>query len=153
MSESTTSDPETGDAQMRDQGEPEGQKWLSGVVSLVGLWIAISPFVYEAAAEFAWNNVAVGGAIFLLAGYNFYRIITAHPTSTSVMSLVALLALWILVSPFALEGQFAMEGLEVAAEALVWSNVVSGLVGAVLAAYVAYAAGRRAPAGTPAGAR
>ncbi|MEY7847993.1 SPW repeat protein [Natrarchaeobius sp. A-rgal3] len=153
MSESTTSDPETGDAQMRDQGEPEGQKWLSGIVSLIGLWIVVSPFVYEAAAEFTWNNVAVGGAIFLLAGYNFYRIITAHPTSTSVMSLVALLALWILVAPFALEGQFAMEGLEVAAAGLAWSNVVSGIVGAVLAAYIAYAAGRRAPAGTPAGAR
>ncbi|RQH03513.1 SPW repeat protein [Natrarchaeobius oligotrophus] len=154
MSESTTTDPErTGDAQTQGQGEPGGQKWLSGIVSLIGLWIAVSPFVYEAAAELTWNNVVVGGAIFLLAGYNYYRIVTAHPTSTGVMSLVALLALWTLVAPFALEGQFAMEGLEIAAQGLIWSNVVTGIVAALLAAYIAYAAGRGVRTGTPAGAR
>ncbi|RQG97287.1 SPW repeat domain-containing protein [Natrarchaeobius chitinivorans] len=151
MSEPTTDDP--ADAQTRDQGEPDGQKWLSGIVSLIGLWIVLSPFVYETAAAITWNNVAIGTAIFLLAGYNFYRITTGHPTSTSVATLVALLALWILVSPFALEGQFAIDGLEVAADGLVWSNVVSGVIAAAMAAYVAYAAGRRAPAGTAAGTR
>ncbi|WP_049923121.1 SPW repeat protein [Halopiger djelfimassiliensis] len=153
MSESTTNEPSAGEpgTERRGQGEPEGQKWLSGIVSVIGLWIAVSPFVYETAMSITWNNLLVGGAVFLLAGYNYYRIITAHPTSTAVMSLVALLALWTLVSPFAIAGRIAMEGLEVAAQGLVWSNVVSGLIAAVLAAYIAYAAGRAVRTGAPAG--
>lgn len=167
MSESPTDEPTTDEAQLRDesdpgetrtqgQGEPEGQKWLSGIVSLIGLWVLISPFVYEAAASTLWNNVIVGGAVFLLAGYNYYRIVTGHPTSTGVMSLVVLLGLWTIVAPFAFAGEFAVgavAGADVAAEGLVWSNVVVGALGALIAAYVAYAAGREAPAGAPVGAR
>ncbi|SIR74905.1 SPW repeat protein [Natronorubrum thiooxidans] len=152
MSESTTTDP-TGEPRTREQGEPAGKKWLSGIVSLIGLWIAVSPTIYEAAASMTWNNVLVGAAIFLLAGYNYYRIVNAYPTSTSVMSLVALLALWTIAAPFAFEGQVAMEGLDVAAQGLVWSNVVSGLIMAVLAAYIAYAAGTAVRTGTAAGTR
>ncbi len=142
-------DPET----RRGQGEPSGQKWLSGIVSLIGLWVAISPFVYEVMESMLWNNVLVGAAIFLLAGYNYYRIVSSHPTSTGVMSLVALLGLWILVAPFALEGTVAMEGLDVASDGLVWSNVVSGVLTAIFAAYIAYAAGSEMRAGTAAGTR
>ncbi|MDQ2051473.1 SPW repeat protein [Natronolimnohabitans sp. A-GB9] len=148
---SETDDAMTGTT--RDQGKPEGQKWLSGIVSVIGLWIAISPAIYEAAASITWNNVLVGGAIFLLAGYNYYRIVTDHPTSMGVMSLVALLALWTIAAPFAFEGQLAMEGLEVAAEGLVWSNVISGILMAVLAGYVAYAARTAVRTGTVAGTR
>lgn len=147
---------ETDDAMtdtIRDQREPESQKWLSGIVSVIGLWIAISPAIYEAAASITWNNVLVGGAIFLLAGYNYYRIVTDHPTSMGVMSLVALLALWTIAAPFAFEGQLAMEGLEVAAQGLVWSNVIAGILMAVLAGYVAYAARAAVRTGTVAGTR
>ncbi|APX95655.1 SPW repeat domain-containing protein [Natronorubrum daqingense] len=150
MSESTTNDPTSGEASARDQGEPDGQKWLSGIVSVIGLWIAVSPTMYETAASITWNNTLVGGAIFLLAGYNFYRIVAGHPTSTGVLSLVTLLALWTVVAPFAFEGQFAMADLGVASEGLVWSNVVSGLIAAGLAAYIAYAAGSDVQTGTPA---
>ncbi len=153
MSESTTNDPAAGESHTRDQGEPDSQKWLSGVVSLIGLWLAASPFVYGPAQSMLWNNLLVGGAIFLLAGYNYYRIITAHPTSTGVMSLVALLALWMVVSHFAIGGQVAIGGLEVASAGLAWSNIVSGLIAAALSAYIAYAAGRGVPRGTAAGTR
>ncbi|ELY60635.1 SPW repeat domain-containing protein [Natronolimnohabitans innermongolicus] len=148
MSEAMTDDTTT-----RGQGEPEGQKWLSGIVSVIGLWIAVSPGVYEAAASITWNNGLVGGAIFLLAGYNYYRIVTGHPTSTGVMSLVAVLALWTIAAPFAFEGQFAMEGLEVAQAGLLWSTVVTGIVVAALAGYVAYAARTDVRTGTAAGTR
>ncbi|WP_226481506.1 SPW repeat protein [Natrinema amylolyticum] len=153
MSESTTNDPATGESHTRDQGEPGGQKWLSGFVSLIGLWLAASPFVYEPAQSMLWNNLLIGGAIFLLAGYNYYRISNGHPTSTGVMSLVALLALWAVVSHFAIDGQFAIDGLEVAGAGLAWSNIVSGLVAAALSAYIAYTAGRDVPRGTAAGTR
>lgn len=140
----------TTDTDRRGQGEPEGQKWLSGIVSLIGLWIAASPFVYEVSQSMRWNNVIVGLAIFLVAGYNFYRIVSDRPTSTGAMSLVVLLALWTMVSQFAIGGEFALAELGVASEGLVWSNVVSGVIGALIAAYVAYAAGRRVRTGAPA---
>ncbi|PCR92588.1 SPW repeat protein [Natrinema ejinorense] len=153
MSQSTTNDPATGEPHAREQGEPAGQKWLSGVVSLIGLWLAVSPFIYEAAQSMLWNNLLIGGAIFLLAGYNYYRITNGYATSAGVMSLVALLALWMMVSQFAIDGQFAMDGLEAASQGLAWSNVVSGLLGAALSAYIAYTAGRDVPRGTAAGTR
>lgn len=151
MSEPTT-DPAS-NRRTTDPGDADGQKWLSGIASLIGLWIAISPFVYDAAMTQQWNNVIVGAAVFLLAGYNFYRIYTAHPTSTGVMSLVALLGLWALVSPFAIEGQFAMQGLGAASDGLLWSTVVSGLIAAVIAAYVAYAGRSAVRTGAPTGTR
>jgi len=89
MRESTTNDPATGESSAH-QRRSDGEKWLSGFVSLIGLWIAVSPFVYEQAASMLWNNLLVGGASFLLAGYNYYRLTTAHASSTGVMSLVAL---------------------------------------------------------------
>ncbi|SEV99164.1 SPW repeat domain-containing protein [Natrinema salifodinae] len=153
MSESTTDEPTTGESHARDRRDRAGQKWLSGFVSLIGFWLAAAPFVYEPAQSMLWNNLLVGGAIFLLAGYNYYRLSTGHSTSTGVMSLVALLALWTAVSQFAIGGQFAMDSVGVADTGLIWSNVVSGLVAAGLSAYIAYAAGRDVRTGTAAGTR
>lgn len=121
MSETTTSP--------HEPTESEGMKWLSGIASLVGLWIVASPFVFEAAEAAIWNNVVVGAAIFLIAGYNWYRIRTDHPTSIGAMTLVALLAVWTLIAPFAFE---------IGSEALLWSNVVAGVLGGAFAGYVAY---------------
>lgn len=151
--ETTPNETDPEETRAREGGEPEDQKWLSGVVSVIGLWIAVSPFVYEVAQSLLWNNVIVGGAIFLLAGYNYYRIVTDHPTSTGVMSLAVLLGLWTIVAPVTFAGEFAIEAVAdagVAAEALVWSNVASGALGALIGAYVAYAAGREAPTRAPA---
>ncbi|WIV66531.1 SPW repeat domain-containing protein [Natrialbaceae archaeon AArc-T1-2] len=122
--------------------EPEGMKWLSGIASLVGLWILVSPFVYAATDAGLWNNVIIGAAIFLIAGYNYYRIVNDYPTSVGAMSLVALLALWTIAAPFTFE---------IGVDALLWSNVVAGLLGLIFAGYVAYT-GRRIRAGAPAGA-
>lgn len=156
MSESPPTDRTTGETetQNRTQGEPAGQKWLSGLVSLIGLWIAASPFVYEATDAAIWNNLIVGAAIFLIAGYNYYRITNNQSTSTGAMSLVVLLGLWTLIAPYtlewAVEGAVATEGLEVAAQALVWSNVVTGILTALLAGYVGYMAGSDVHTGTAA---
>ncbi|WP_226041248.1 SPW repeat protein [Natrinema sp. DC36] len=142
MSESAADDPTTGEAHARGRGEPAGQRWLSGIVSLIGLWLAVSPLVYETADSVLWNNLLIGGAIVVFAGYNYYRITNGHSTSTGVMSLAALLALWLVVSQWAIAGQFALGGLEEASEGQLWSNVVSGSVAAVLSAYIAYAGDR-----------
>lgn len=120
--------------------EPEGTKWLSGIASLIGLWILISPFALVSTEAAVWNNVVVGAAIFLIAGFNYYRIVNGLSTNIGAMSLVALLGLWTLIAPFVLA---------VGSEALLWSNVVAGLLGLLVAGYVAYT-GRKVRTEAPA---
>jgi len=104
-------------------------RWLSGIVSLFGLWIAAAPFVYGGSEIALWNNVAVGVAVFLVAGYNYYRMATRLPASVAAAGLVALLGLWSIAAPFVLV--FLDDG-------LFWSTVVSGIVVAALAGYNVY---------------
>lgn len=116
-------------------------RWVSGIVSLIGLWIAASPFIWDTSEMATWNNVAVGLAIFLIAGYNFYRMNQEFVGSVGASSLVAILGLWTIVAPFAIEIQ---------TEALGWSNVAAGALVALAAAYSAYASreAQVAPGGT-----
>lgn len=104
-------------------------KLLSGVVALIGLWIAASPFMYETTQTALWNNLAIGGAIFLLAAYNFYRMSNHEPANVGSSSLIVLLGLWSIVAPFLLD---------FGSEALVYSTMASGLAAALLSGYNAY---------------
>ena len=122
--------------------EPDALLWISGIVSLIGLWIAASPFVYDTTVTALWNNLLVGAAVFLIAGYNYYRYTTGLRTGVGAMTLVAILGLWTLAAPFLIE---------MVSDAAFWSNVISGLLIALLAGYVAYA-GRAVETTTPASA-
>jgi len=130
------------DREARTDFDTGAMKWISGLVSLIGLWIAASPFVYDTTEMGLWNNVVVGAAIFLIAGYNFYRMSNGFFASVGSASLVALLGLWTIVAPFVM----AFE-----TDAMLWSNVAAGAVVALLAAYNAYA--NREAQATPAGTR
>lgn len=116
-------------------------KWVSLIVALIGLWIAASPFVYDTTEMATWNNVLVGLAIAVIAGYNFYRMSDNRIASPGSASLVALLGLWTIAAPFIIE---------VNSDTLGWSNVVAGAVVAIVAGYNAYESRR---AMTPAGTR
>lgn len=146
MSETRT-DPETDrDAPHDDRRttadyDSNTMKWVSMIVALVGLWIAASPFVYSTTEMATWNNVLVGLAIAVIAGYNFYRMSDNRVGSPGSASLVALLGLWTIAAPFIIEIQ---------SETLGWSNVVAGAVVAIVAGYNAYESRR---AMTPAGTR
>lgn len=110
-------------------------RWLSGVVSLVGFWIAASALVYETTTAALWNNLVVGVAIFLLAGYGFYRLARDRRPDVGSTSLAALLGLWAVASPFLLPYP---------SDAFVWSTVASGVAVAVLSGYNAYESRRSA---------
>lgn len=101
---------------------------VSGIVAVIGAWVAISVFVYDVAQATFWNNVVVGVVVFLAAGYNYYRQYNDIPLSIGVASLVALLGIWLIV---------ATAFLDMAAGAF-WSTLVSGLLIAGLAGYNAY---------------
>lgn len=112
-------------------------KWLSGVVALVGIWIAVSPFLYAATEVATWNNVVVGVVIFLLAGYNFYRMMNDQRASIGGSSLVVLLGLWSIIAPLLLA---------FGSEALAWSTLASGIAVVILSGYNAYESRRAATA-------
>lgn len=104
-------------------------KWVSALVALVGLWIVASPFVFEATDAAYWNNTLVGTGIFLLAGYNFYRLSKDRLANVGVSALALLLGLWIVVAPFVMV---------MGSDTLANSTLVSGLVVTVLSAYNVY---------------
>src|SRR6056297_3254165 len=110
----------------RDVLNTDMMQWVSGLAAIVGLWIVASPFVYEATNAAYWNNTLVGTGIFVLAGYNFYRMSRDHLGSVGVAALAALLGLWILVSPFVID---------MGSGALSTSTTVSGIVVAILSGY------------------
>ena len=118
---------------------------LSGIASVLGLWIAISVFVYDVGAATLWNNLVVGAAVFLIAGYNYYRGSTDVPIAVAAAALVAVLGLWLVVSPVLFE----------MATGVFWSTLITGAVIAALAAYNAYEGreartiGTETDAGTP----
>lgn len=123
----------------RERGEGRGREraatgWrrigriASGVAALLGAWIAVSAVVYGMDAAALWNNVLVGAAILLGAGYEYYRGLAGHSPTLGVAGLVALLGIWLIVAVAAL-------GL---AGGAAWSTAISGLLVAVLSGYVLY---------------
>lgn len=115
-------------------------KWVSGLAVLLGLWLVIAPFAMESTETAVWNNVIVGAAIIILAGFNFYRMSNERLGNLGVSALVALLGLWALVVPFVLE---------MGSNDLLWSTAIAGLIIALLGGYNAYAT-RKATAAAPA---
>ncbi|ARS91834.1 SPW repeat domain-containing protein [Natrarchaeobaculum aegyptiacum] len=103
---------------------------VSAITAAVGLWVAISVFLLDAATASIWNNVLVGLLVLLAAGYNVYRLSNDVPLSIGVSTLVALLGIWLIVAAALLE----MLG------GLFWSTLASGLLIAGLAGYNAYEA-------------
>lgn len=114
-------------------------RWIGGISALFGAWVFVSAFVFGMAGAHFWNDIVVGAAIFVLAGYSAGRA-TANAWSSG---LAALLGLWMIVTPFVYAG---------VGTAATWSGVISGIVVAVLSGYNAYRAnestGGTAPAST-----
>ncbi|NEU55761.1 SPW repeat protein [Halorussus sp. MSC15.2] len=103
--------------------------YISAVTALVGGWIVLSAFVYSPPAANFWNDIVVGAAIGIIAGYNALKTDDFEGINTGAASLVALLGLWMVVAPFVFE---------TVREGAFWSDIVSGAIVAVLAGYNAY---------------
>lgn len=102
---------------------------VSGLVAVLGLWVALSVFVYDVAATTFWNNLLVGAVVLVAAGYNYYRQYNDVPTSMGVAALVTVLGIWLVVAA----------GLGMSAGAF-WSTLVTGLLIVGLAGYTTYEA-------------
>ncbi|ELY85498.1 SPW repeat domain-containing protein [Natrialba taiwanensis] len=126
----TDTDTNAGTARNRNVLNTDAMQWLSALVALVGLWLVASPFLLESTDAAIWNDTLVGTAIFLLAGYNFYRLTRDRLANVSLASLAALLGLWIAISPAVIE---------MGSGTLATSTTLSGIAVAALSAYSAYA--------------
>ncbi len=88
----------------------------SGINVLLSLWLIVSPFVLSfAGAVGMWDAVIVGVIVLVLAWLR-----SNNPAMTSALSwIVALLGLWLIVSPFI----FGMAGVM----ALLWDYIIVGV--------------------------
>jgi len=105
-------------------------QWVSAIVAVAGLGLVAYPFVFESTDAAVWNDTMLGTAVFLLAGYNFYRLSKNRLASTGAAALAALLGLAALASP---------TFVEMGSEELAMATMAGGLVIAILSTYSAYA--------------
>ncbi|WP_222914476.1 SPW repeat protein [Natrinema sp. SYSU A 869] len=97
---------------------------------LLGCWLITAPFVFAVAGIARWNDVLVGTAVAVVAGYNYASVRSRRPPSATGAGVVAVLGCWLVVAPFAL----GFEG------PALWNDVVVGTVMASFGGYNAYTA-------------
>lgn len=107
-------------------------KSLAGINSLLGLWLIAAPFVLKAPTTDLWNDVIVGAVIVFLAGSNYYQEREQQPMSTGKAGLTLLFGVWLIFAPFV----FDIKG------ALLWNDVIVGILITSFAGYNAYIASR-----------
>lgn len=103
------------------------QQWRDGLNFVLGLWIVLSPWVlgFTGEAAAAWNAWIVGAVVAVAAAG---ALIQFHRWEEW---LNAALGLWLIASPWVL-GVAAIE-------ALVWNQVIAGLIVGGLAVWTALA--------------
>lgn len=103
---------------------------LAAVNVLLGGWLVAAPFVFDVALNIAlWNHVVVGAIVVLLSGYDVVMAGVDEEDTVDTATYVALLCLWVIVSPFLL-GFPDPVGF--------WNNLVVGILVATSASYAAY---------------
>lgn len=104
------------------------EKWASGINVLAGLWFIAVPFWFGSTSSQLWSGVVSGVVVACLAGYDYYRESDGEAASEWAAGISGLFGLWMIASPFV----FA------AGSALLWSDVIAGIVVACLGAYNVY---------------
>lgn len=107
----------------------ETHRWIGRFSALVGAWVFVSAFAFDMVGAHFWNDLVVGAAIFVFAGYSTIQAGTSETGAAWASGLAGLLGLWMIATPFVY-----------GAAASMWSSVVSGIVVAVLSGYNAYEA-------------
>lgn len=110
----------------------------AGLAAAIGAWILWSGIILTGTGAIIWNNVLAGAAIATLASYAAAWPGGRRLPAFAVPAIVCLLGLWVVAAPFVLG----------AVDRLLWSNVVSGLLVAVLAVGSVYGSLQLSRAGT-----
>lgn len=108
-------------------------KYVSGASALLGVWLAFSVlFVFGTESAHFWNDVIVGGAILVLAGYNFVTTDEYESVTIGVSLLVGLLGAWTIIAAV----NFTVAG--TTGDLLFWSDALTGGLVFLLSAYNIY---------------
>lgn len=121
-------DPRDDSTQVANEERRRNVSFISAFVAVMGGWVALSVFIYDVGNATLWNNVLVGTLVFLAGTYNYFRLSNDTPLSVGATVLVAVLGIWLIVSPALLE----------AVDSLYWSTLIPGVVVTGLAVYNAY---------------
>ncbi len=121
-------DPRDESTQIANEERRRKTSVVSLIVALLGAVVALSVVVVDATQPTVWNNVLVGGGVFLAAGYNYVRLTRDVPTSILLTAVIAVGGVWLIIAPAAL----TMGGWPF------WISLASGLLIAGLAAYTVY---------------
>ena len=98
---------------------------LVGLAAGIGAWILWSGVILTGTGLIVANNALVGAAIAFFAAYAAGWPDGGRLPSIAAPALVVLLGLWVAAAPFVLE---------VSIDRLLWSNVIAGVLVALLAA-------------------
>lgn len=105
-----------------------------GLTNLVlGLWLFVSPFVLSITSAGQWHLYFWGAALAIVGGYQTWRASRGFGPVTGVAVVVALVGLWIAVSP--LVYTYGM--------AAIWSNIIVGVLLAISGVMLTVEANRR----------
>ncbi|MFC6767157.1 SPW repeat domain-containing protein [Natrinema soli] len=115
----------------------ERGKRLSGIVGLLGLALLVQALVLELGATQFWNDSFVGAILLVAGAYNYYRRSNEEFGSIGVASLVALLGLWLVASPFLLGSGSGIA--ETASGLGFWTDILVVLLAFGIGSYSAYA--------------
>lgn len=126
-----------GDRTPYEPNPDERGAWISAAVGLLGVAVLVQALVLELTAGQFWNDVLVGTTLLVAGAYNYYRRSNEEFGSIGVASLVALVGLWLVASPFLLGTGAGVA--ETASEVGFWTDVVVGLLALGLGTYSAYA--------------
>jgi hypothetical protein len=110
---------------------------LSWLVAVVGLWEAMSPYIldYTTTTVAVWNAFIIGVVLIVLAAWA--ALSEAFRLDRNLEWINAVLGVWLILSPFALNYS--------AVEIALWNNLIVGVVTIALAAWAATTFGRPAP--------
>jgi len=104
------------------------EKWASGINVLAGLWLIVVPFWFGTTTAQMWSGVISGVVIAVLGGYDYWLESQGSPANSWAAGIAGLFGLWMIASPFVFP----------ATTALLWSDVIAGIVVAILGAYNVY---------------
>lgn len=136
----TTEDNRTGTAGYGQAPDADGTdvaqvQTASGLNILVGLWLVIAPWVldYSEQSNAVWNQVGVGVVIAALASFRVFA-----PRQWASLSWINfVLGLWLIIAPFVLTYNETGN-----TQAILWNDIISGLLVLSLAAWSAVATSR-----------
>lgn len=100
-------------------------KWLAGSNAVLGLWMLVVPFLFDAPTGALYSALTVGSLVAIVGGYNYYVTTKGREVSGAGAGFNGLLGLYLISAPFL----FAVPTW------VVWNGVIVGTLIAAIGFY------------------